>query len=141
MLPVSSQTVRDQLHNLACNPGGAIRQAGRIEIGQQLRARLRNRTSPSISQVESAWRAGSGAIDREHDSVRARQVSQRHDAQPIGSREEACEKLDVVPPRLKVIRTMRPKCACHEGEGSGDEEKLAVRIASMPPALRSNCFS
>ncbi len=49
--------------------------------------------------------------------------------------EEVSEKLDVIPPSLRVIRTIRPKYACHSCEGSGDEERSAVRIASMPPAL------
>jgi transposase len=49
--------------------------------------------------------------------------------------EETSEKLDVIPPRFEVIRTVRPKYACHACEGSGDEEKPAVRIAPMPPAL------
>jgi transposase len=49
--------------------------------------------------------------------------------------EEVSEKLDVIPPSLRVIRTIRPKYACHSCEGSGDEENPAVRIAEMPPAL------
>ena len=49
--------------------------------------------------------------------------------------EEVSEKLDVVPPRVRVIRTIRPKYACKRCEGSGDEEKPAVRISPMPPAV------
>jgi transposase len=49
--------------------------------------------------------------------------------------EEVSEKLDVIPPRLRVIRTIRPKYACHSCEGSADEERPAVRIAPMPPAM------
>lgn len=49
--------------------------------------------------------------------------------------EEVSEKLDVIPPRLRVIRTIRPRYACHDCEGSGDEEKPAVRVAAMPAAL------
>jgi transposase len=49
--------------------------------------------------------------------------------------QEASEKLDVIPPQLRVIRTVRPKYACHDCEGSGDERRSAVRIAPMPPAL------
>ena len=52
---------------------------------------------------------------------------------PIGK--ETSEKLDVIPPQLRVIRTIRPKYACHVCEGSGDEGRPAVRIAEMPPAL------
>lgn len=49
--------------------------------------------------------------------------------------EEASEKLEVIPPQLRVIRTIRPIYACHACEGSGDEERPAVRIAPMPPAI------
>jgi transposase len=49
--------------------------------------------------------------------------------------QEVSEKLDVIPPQLRVIRTIRPKYACHDCEGSGDEGRPAVRIAAMPPAL------
>ena len=49
--------------------------------------------------------------------------------------EETSEKLDVIPPRVRVTRTIRPKYACKACEGSGDEEKPAVRIAPMPPAV------
>ena len=49
--------------------------------------------------------------------------------------EESSEKLDVIPPQLRVIRTIRPKYACHVCEGSGDEQRPAVRIAPMPAAI------
>ena len=49
--------------------------------------------------------------------------------------QEFSEKLDVIPPQLRVIRTVRPQYACHDCEGSGDEQRPAVRIAPMPPAL------
>ena len=49
--------------------------------------------------------------------------------------EEASEKLDVIPPQLRVIRTIRPIYACHACEGSGDEGRPAVRIAPMPLAI------
>jgi len=43
--------------------------------------------------------------------------------------EESCEKLEVVPPQIRVRRHVRPKYACKACEGSGDEGKPAVRIA------------
>jgi transposase len=49
--------------------------------------------------------------------------------------EEVSEKLDVIPPQLRVIRTVRPQYACHRCEGSADEQKPAVRIAPMPAAI------
>lgn len=49
--------------------------------------------------------------------------------------EETSEKLDIEPPRLRVIREVRPKWACRACEGSADEEKPAVRIAAPLAAL------
>ena len=49
--------------------------------------------------------------------------------------EDTSEKLDVIPPQVRVIRTVRPKYACHHCEGAGDEAHPAVRIAPPPPAL------
>ena len=34
-----------------------------------------------------------------------------------------------------MIRTVRPKYACHHCEGSGDEQRPALRVAPAPPAL------
>jgi len=56
-----------------------------------------------------------------------------HELVRIG--EEPSEKLDVIPPQVRVIRTIRPKYACHHCEGSGDEGRPAVRIAPVPPAI------
>ncbi len=56
-----------------------------------------------------------------------------HDLVRIG--QEISEKLDVIPPQLRVIRTIRPRYACHACEGSGDESRPAVRVAPAPPAL------
>jgi len=46
--------------------------------------------------------------------------------------EESKEKLEIIPAQIKAIRYVRPKYACRVCEGSGDEERSAVRIA--PPA-------
>ncbi len=56
-----------------------------------------------------------------------------HELVRIG--EEVSEKLTVIPARFIVPRFIRPKYACHHCEGSGDEDKPAVRIAPMPPAI------
>jgi transposase len=56
-----------------------------------------------------------------------------HELSRIG--EEISEKLEVIPVRLIVKRIVRPKYACKHCEGSGDEEKPAVRIAPMPKAV------
>jgi len=56
-----------------------------------------------------------------------------HELSRIG--EEKSEKLDIVPPRLRVIEQIRPKYACRQCEGTGDEEHPAVRIAPVPPTL------
>jgi len=49
--------------------------------------------------------------------------------------EETCEKLEVIPARIRVRRHVRPKYACHACEGSGDESRAAVRIAAAPAQL------
>ena len=49
--------------------------------------------------------------------------------------EESCEKLEIIPARVQVRRLVRPKYACGSCEGSGDEEKPAVRIAPAVPQL------
>ena len=49
--------------------------------------------------------------------------------------EESCEKLEVIPARIRVRRHVRPKYACHACEGSGDESRAAVRIAPPPVQL------
>ena len=56
-----------------------------------------------------------------------------HDLVRIG--EEVSEKLTVIPARFVVTRYVRPKYACRNCEGSGDEDKPAVRIVPMPPAI------
>jgi transposase len=49
--------------------------------------------------------------------------------------EEVSERLALVPRRLYVERHIRPKYACHHCEGSGDEDKPAVRTAPVPPSI------
>ena len=56
-----------------------------------------------------------------------------HELVRIG--EDCAERIDVIPPRVRVLRTVRPKYACHHCEGSGDEDRPAVRVAPAPPAL------
>jgi transposase len=56
-----------------------------------------------------------------------------HDLIRIG--EEVSEKLTIIPARFIVTRYIRPKYACRTCEGSGDEDKPAVRIRPMPPAV------
>ncbi|HSG70245.1 MAG TPA: IS66 family transposase, partial [Planctomycetaceae bacterium] len=48
--------------------------------------------------------------------------------------EETNEKLDIIPQKMIVQRHVRPKYACKHCEGSGDENRPAVRIA--PPPLQ-----
>lgn len=47
--------------------------------------------------------------------------------------QEVCEKLEIIPAQVRVRRHVRPKYACRACEGSGDEDKPAVRVA---PAVR-----
>lgn len=56
-----------------------------------------------------------------------------HELARIG--EEVHERIETVPARYYVRRIVRPKYACHHCEGSGDEEKPAVRIAAAEPSV------
>lgn len=49
--------------------------------------------------------------------------------------EETAEKVEFIPARKVVKRYRRPKYACKQCEGAGDEDKPAVRVAPMPPAI------
>jgi transposase len=49
--------------------------------------------------------------------------------------EDICEKLEIIPAQVRVKRHIRPRYACKACEGSGDEEKPAVRIAPVFPQL------
>lgn len=49
--------------------------------------------------------------------------------------EDICEKLEIIPAQVRVKRHIRPRYACKACEGSGDEEKPAVRIAMAFPQL------
>jgi transposase len=49
--------------------------------------------------------------------------------------EETSEKLHIVPPRIYVEKTIRPKYACRCCEGSEDEDNPAVRIAPLEPSI------
>lgn len=49
--------------------------------------------------------------------------------------EEVSERLTVIPEQIYVERHVRPKYACKRCEGSGDEEKPAVRIAPAVPSI------
>ena len=92
----------------------------------RLRQRLRQRRKPlpqSLPRVERI-------IDLPEEQ---QQCACGHRLVRIG--EESAEKLDVIPPRVQVIRTLRPKYACHHCEGSGDEQHPAVRVAPAAPAL------
>jgi len=49
--------------------------------------------------------------------------------------EETSEKLEIIPQSIYVTKTIRPKYACRCCEGTEDEDKPAVRIASVPPTI------
>jgi transposase len=49
--------------------------------------------------------------------------------------EETTERLQVIPEQIYAERHIRPKYACRNCEGSGDEEKPAVRIAAAPASV------
>ncbi|MCL2760015.1 MAG: IS66 family transposase [Treponema sp.] len=49
--------------------------------------------------------------------------------------EETNEKLHIEPPRMSVIKTIRPKYACRKCEGTEDEESKTIRIAPVEPVI------
>ena len=49
--------------------------------------------------------------------------------------EETNEKLHIEPPRIYVVKTIRPKYACRGCEGTEDEDTPAVRIAPLEPSI------
>jgi transposase len=49
--------------------------------------------------------------------------------------QESNEKLHITPPQIFVIKTIRPKYACRNCEGTEDEEKPTVRIAPVKPSI------
>lgn len=49
--------------------------------------------------------------------------------------EVATERLQIIPEKAYVERHIRPKYACRNCEGSGDEDKPTFRIAPPPPSL------
>ena len=49
--------------------------------------------------------------------------------------EETSEKLEIIKPKIYVDRIIRPKYACGSCEGTEEEEKPAVRIASVEPSI------
>lgn len=56
-----------------------------------------------------------------------------HELERIG--EEVTEQIQVIPEQVWVERHIRPEYACHYCEGSGDEERPAVRIAPVPKTI------
>jgi transposase len=55
--------------------------------------------------------------------------------------QEVCEKLDIIPAQVKVLRHVRPKYACHRCEGSSDEQAAPVKIAPAVPQLISKSLA
>jgi len=49
--------------------------------------------------------------------------------------EETSEKLVIIPPQVYVDQIVRPKYACRQCEGTEEEDKPAVRIAPVEPAI------
>ena len=49
--------------------------------------------------------------------------------------EETSEKVEIIPPSMYVLRTVRPKYACSACEGTEDESKSAIKIAPPPPTI------
>ena len=114
----------DEAEAAAAEPGSAKGQPELIQVPEHVRQRPKRQPLPE-------------ALPREEVTVDIPE-EQKHcacGAELVRIDEEVSEKLDVIPPQLRVIRTIRPVYACHACEGSGDEAHKAVRIAPMPPAI------
>lgn len=73
-------------------------------------------------------------IDIEHDIDEAdKQCACGCTMERIG--EEVTERLQTIPEQVYAERHIRPKYACKNCEGSGDEDRPAVRIAPTPPSI------
>jgi transposase len=69
-----------------------------------------------------------------HDiSEEEKQCACGHTLSKMG--EEVSEKLAIIPEQIYVERHIRPKYACKHCEGSGDEDRNAIRIAPVPVSL------
>jgi transposase len=114
----------DEAELAAAEPESTPRQSDLVRVPEHVRQQPKRRPLPQalprveviVDIPEEQKRCGCGA-----ELVRIDQ--------------EVSEKLDVIPPQLRAIRTIRPIYACHACEGSGDEGRPAVRIAPMPPAI------
>ena len=95
-----------------------------------------------VSHVEAHTRKKRGRrpIPAEYPRVEVvHDIPEEEKVCPCGCRlsrigEEVSEKLDIVPQKIQVIRTIRPKYACRACEGVEDEGPT-VKIAPMPPQI------
>ena len=73
-------------------------------------------------------------VDILHDIDESqKQCACGHEMVRIG--EEVTERMQVIPAQFFAERHIRPKYACRHCEGSGDEDKPAVRVAPAPPSI------
>ena len=106
-------------------------QAGREEVEiekQEIKSYTRNKAGrkaidPNIERREKI-------IDISEEE---KECACGHKMDRIG--EETSEKLHMEPAVVYVEKTIRPKYACRHCEGTGDEDKPAVRIAPVPPSI------
>jgi len=56
-----------------------------------------------------------------------------HELSKIG--EETSEKLEIIPQSIFVTKTIRPKYACRNCEGTANEDEATIKIAPVPPAI------
>jgi len=114
----------DEAELAAAEPDTTQGQTELVRIGEHVRQQPKRRPLPqALPRVEVII-----DIPEEHKHCGC-------GAELVRIDEEFSEKLDVIPPQLRVIRTVRPIYACHVCEGSGDEGRPAVRIAPMPAAI------
>ena len=137
MRPMNKRCVRrtSPRQHTALAPRSATREIGRIRLEVPAHrpteaARLITPPGPRRRPLPQALPRVEQVIDLPEQD---KQCECGHRLVRIG--EDTSEKVDVIPPQVQVIRTVRPRYACDHCEGSGDEEHPAVRVAPPPAAL------
>ena len=126
--PVGQQQLFDEAEQIA------------TETGEAGSAELAGTETVTIKEHERK-KSGRKPIDPKHPRIEYRHDIPEEEKQcgcgsglvQIG--EETREVVNVIPEQIWVERHIYPKYACHTCEGSGDEDKPAVRIAPREPDI------
>ncbi|WP_425277207.1 transposase [Salinispira pacifica] len=105
-------------------------QAPDTDVGEIVTVREHKKAKPGRKPIDPKV----PRIDFEHDIDEPdKQCACGCTMERIG--EEVTERLQTIPEQIFAERHIRPKYACKNCEGSGDEDRPAVRIAPTPPSI------